>query len=238
MRHAAGEHGQALLLGRPAQGLLGRLRSVMSIETPSTAGRPVPEKVNGIFVVCSQRTRALRVGDRLLAHHLRLSAAHHLEVVLAEVPGLLVGARELGVGAADQLLDGGAVGLRDRAVGHQEPALGVLREDEVRHQVDHLAQPRLRLAQRAVRLPLLRQVDGDADRAAGRSGRVAQRLDVHDAEPSVRLVLVGDGAAPSSASSWWTSEAWPAWPRNSLTGMPTTWSGTGRGRRAPGRPRS
>ena len=31
--------------------------SEMSIDTPSTAGRPVPENVKGIFVVCRCRTR-------------------------------------------------------------------------------------------------------------------------------------------------------------------------------------
>ena len=151
----------------------------MSIDTPSTAGRPVPENVNGILVVCRYRTRprASVIGSSRTT--LGLAAPDHLEVVLAEVPHLLLRPREVRVGAARQPVHRRAVGVGHRPVREEEAALLVLREDEVRHEVDDLAEPRLGVAQGLVGLPQ-RRVMSTAIPTVPRMApaRVAQRLDV------------------------------------------------------------
>ena len=141
-------------------------------------------------MVCRCRTRPRRVGDRLLEDDPGLAAADHLEVVLPEVPHLFLRPGEVGVGAAHEPVDRGAVGLGHGPVREEEAALLVLREDEVRHEVDDLAEPGFRLAQGPVGATRVGDVQRDPHRAADGARRVAQGLDVHGEGAALVLVLV------------------------------------------------
>jgi hypothetical protein len=94
---------------------------------------------------------AFEVGHHLFVDHRRAAAADHLAVFGEIALGVLRRVGDALDRSRQHALDRGAVELGDGAVDDQEAALAVLGEDEVRHEVDHLAQAPFALAQSLVR---------------------------------------------------------------------------------------
>ena len=133
---------------------------------------------------------ALGVGDGFFLDHLR-ATLENLSVVATELFYFLGCRGKVGIGPPDELLYRGAVDLGRRLVGENESSVQVFGEDEVRDQIDDLAQPSFTPGQR-LGSPLPFELGGSARREHFEQGEVGGSIPEgtiveHDQVSDVRM---------------------------------------------------